>query len=475
MPVTSELQSGRKGLRMAGHLVEAAPGRNERLSLSPRLLGLPAGLAVILWTAGAAEAVPSFADQTGLQCSSCHVGGFGPQLTELGRDFKMQGFTLGAGKGNPVSAMAIASLVSTSKDQDAPPADHASLNNNFALDQASLFVAGGIGQNLGGFIQTTYDGAERRFLWDNVDLRAVNRMSLGGKDLLVGVSLNNSPGVQDPWNTLPAWGFPYTDSALAPSPAASPISAGGLAQSVIGATGYLWWDRRLYVEAGLYTSPGRGFLKTMGLHEDEASGLRGAAPYGRLAYQFRPASGQTLEIGGFGLFADIYPGLDKTAGTTDRLRDLGVDASYQVMLQSGDVFSINGRYTHEDISNRASFNLGDASNSKDRLRDMRADVSWYNGAGFGATLGAFSTAGKTDALLYADSANGSPGSAGLQFQVDYTPWSSAKSPLGPRFNARVGAQLTHYSKFDGASKDYDGSGRNASDNDSLRLFFWVAG
>jgi hypothetical protein len=33
---------------------------------------------------------------------------------------------------------------------------------------------------------------------------------------------------------------------------------------------------------------------------------------------------------------------------------------------------------------------------------------------------------------------------------------------------------TLYDKFDGASSNYDGSGRNASDNNTLYFFIWTA-
>jgi hypothetical protein len=39
---------------------------------------------------------------------------------------------------------------------------------------------------------------------------------------------------------------------------------------------------------------------------------------------------------------------------------------------------------------------------------------------------------------------------------------------------RLGAQYTAYSKFNGASRNYDGFGRNASDNNSLFVYTWVA-
>src|SRR5437764_3238824 len=105
-----------------------------------------------------ASAVPSSADQTGQQCVSCHVGGFGPQLTPFGREFKLRGYTLRTKSSIPLSAMAVVSYVATQKAQDDPPADGFSRNHNVAFDQGSIFVAGGIGSHLGGFIQTTYDG-----------------------------------------------------------------------------------------------------------------------------------------------------------------------------------------------------------------------------------------------------------------------------------------------------------------------------
>ena len=39
---------------------------------------------------------------------------------------------------------------------------------------------------------------------------------------------------------------------------------------------------------------------------------------------------------------------------------------------------------------------------------------------------------------------------------------------------RVGAQYTAYSRFNGASTNYDGFGRNARDNNTLFLYTWLA-
>jgi hypothetical protein len=44
----------------------------------------------------------------------------------------------------------------------------------------------------------------------------------------------------------------------------------------------------------------------------------------------------------------------------------------------------------------------------------------------------------------------------------------------PWLNTKLTAQFTQYSKFNGASNNYDGFGRSASDNDSVYLLAWFA-
>ena len=39
---------------------------------------------------------------------------------------------------------------------------------------------------------------------------------------------------------------------------------------------------------------------------------------------------------------------------------------------------------------------------------------------------------------------------------------------------RVGVQYTLYSRFDGARTNFDGTGANASDNNTLRVLMWFA-
>ena len=41
-------------------------------------------------------------------------------------------------------------------------------------------------------------------------------------------------------------------------------------------------------------------------------------------------------------------------------------------------------------------------------------------------------------------------------------------------NVKFGLQYVHYNKFDGATLNYDGAGRNAGDNNTLFAYAWFA-
>jgi len=432
------------------------------------------GLALFALSANPAGAVPSYAIQTGQPCSACHIGGFGPQLTPFGRTFKLEGYTMRVGDAftAPISAMAIFSYVHTASDQP-PPAPHYAVNDNTTLDQASLFLAGGIGDHVGGFFQMTYDGVGRAFSWDNLDLRATTHETLDGNDVLLGVTLTNNPTVQDAWNTLSGWGYPYTSSDLVPAPGAATVIDGGLAQTSVGVSAYAYWNSSLYTEAGFYWTPGKNFLSAMGAFAPDNNLISGATPYLRVAYQ-KDYGDQNFEVGAFAMFPHLYPGGDKSAGTTDRYSDIGIDGSYQFMGDSSGIYQIDARYTSESQTLSASQFLGGAANVHNHLDDLRFDASYYWHNMIGGSIGAFDTWGSSDALLFADNRTLKPDSAGFTLQADYTLFGGADAPVDGRFNLRVGAQYIVYTKFNGASSNYDGLGHNASDNNTLRLFTWLA-
>jgi hypothetical protein len=80
-------------------------------------------------------------------------------------------------------------------------------NDNVELQQASVFYGGAITEHIGAFAQATYAGlqfgppAANQFMWDNLDVRYADKASFKDTSVVYGVSVNNSPTVQDPWNT----------------------------------------------------------------------------------------------------------------------------------------------------------------------------------------------------------------------------------------------------------------------------------
>lgn len=87
---------------------------------------------------------------------------------------------------------------------------------------------GQIYDKIGAFIQGTFDGGSNKFLLDMTDVRYASSATVAGKDLIYGFLINNSPTLQDVWNSTPAFGFPYAASSVAPTPAAGTIIDGAL-------------------------------------------------------------------------------------------------------------------------------------------------------------------------------------------------------------------------------------------------------
>ncbi|HEX2939743.1 MAG TPA: hypothetical protein VHO91_01765 [Rhodopila sp.] len=424
-----------------------------------------------------AHAVPSFARQTGQPCAACHVGGFGPQLTSFGRQFKLLGYTLKTTEGPnaPLSAMLVESFTHTRKAQSDPPADGFSRNNNTELQQASVFLAGRLSEHLGTFAQATYSENGKTLGWDNIDLRYARTFAAGGHSGIWGISLNNNPTVSDVFNSAPAWLYPYMAADLAPSSPAQPVLFGALGGQVVGATAYVQLGGALYAEAGGYRSLSPAFLRKV--NADYDGRLGGITPYARLAYSWNLAAG-SLTVGGFAL--DVKRGLagqnaagDAIAlpGPEDRFHDLGLDGNY--LWTGGDrTVTIDALYVHERQRLDATYATGDAERLHGTLDALHLNGSYWYGDHWGATLGLFADDGSRDAVLYAPT--GKPDTRGESLELDWNPFGQADSWLEPWVNLRVGAQYTHYDRFAGSVRNIDAAGRRAADNDTMFLYAWLA-
>ena len=463
--------------------------------------------------AATAQAVPSFARQTGQNCVACHAGGNFPELTPYGRMFKLTGYTIGE-RTLPLAVMGVVSMNKTRNTSD-PYGDKAAdfpKDGDVIFQTGSLFIAGKIADNLGAFAQITYNnydtlddnGWHGHSGADNMDFRYADRFISSDRDLIVGVSLNNNPQVQDVWNSVAAWGYNTVPGSSGPP--VTPLIAGGLAQSVAGIGGYaqLAKDHQsLYGEVSVYGNAD-GFFRFMSAGHSVDRGdlvkVKAGNPYFRIAYS-REWGASNAMVGVYGMQARVFPDSANATGETTRYRDLGIDAQYQYLLDPH-TFTAQASYTRERIDYASSVagqtpEFVDAqgnplpdTNPSDTLNAFRLKATYVYRAQYGGSVSFFNVTGSTNTLNQtsgydpttltiappssADASvtstpvsgnlSGSPGSRGWTGELFWMPWQYV----------RLGVQYTYFNRFNGASSNYDGFGRNASDNNTVFLYAWGA-
>ena len=452
--------------------------------------GFICALGVMVLFPSKAHALPSFARQTGMECAMCHTAF--PQLTPFGREFKLNGYVLSneQSKLPPIAVMLMPSFTHTAEGQAPSAAKDFGKNNNFALTQGSFFYAGrlfgpyaetlfgkgfaSIANKIGTFLQGTYDGVGKSWSWDNWEIRFADSASVKDSNVVYGIYANNNPTLQDLWNTTPAWGFPFSSSGLAPTPAAAPLISGTVAQQVLGLGAYARFLNLVYVELGGYRTLGPHVQTTFGLHRDDVNGetqITNLAPYWRLALE-KTWGSHSWELGTYGLAANTFPGRDRSAGK-DHITDVGVDSQYQYSAGSHDV-TVLLNWIHEGEDWHASQALGLTDNSKDTLWNFTATASYLFDETYGADFQYFLTDGGKDASLYPDSRTASPMSDGWIIQLNYLPFNKRGGPaFWPMSSVKFSLQYRIYNRFNGSSHNFDGAGRNAKDNNTLYLEAWI--
>lgn len=446
-----------------------------RFSVEALALGLMAAATILLPLD--AQAVPSFARQTGQNCVACHAGGQFPELTPYGRMFKLTGYTIGE-RTMPLSVMGVVGAAHVA-DTTTPPGNDPNVafykNNKPVFAVGSVFVAGKITDNIGAFSQITYDNyasdnGDNTFSGhtqvDNVDIRLANHIVDEKKDWIYGVSLNNNPSVSDPWNTAAAW-MQYVPTAGVKShqfaDAATPFPGFASGGNIAGVTTYASWNKTIYAEAGVYRTADNALrFMSGGVDSSGITRLNGTNPYWRLAYT-REWGASNLMIGATGMLAHVFdPASPDSMGNPsdpsdplayNRFRNTGIDAQYQYILDPHTV-TVQAAYmrTKADYSpyyitaNSPAFNTTNV---------FRTKASYIYQAKYGGSLAFFDQSGNfTD----------NPDTRGLTYEAFWM----------PKQNIRLGAQYTTYSIFNGAANNYDGNGRSASDNNTLYLYAWFA-
>jgi hypothetical protein len=278
--------------------------------------------ALLLLASSAAQAIPAFARQTGAACADCHAGAYGPLLTPYGMRFKLNGYTDTDGHGTKIPLSAQLSEYHT-----APARGPSST----ALTEADLYVAGRISDQFGGYAKVESDYAGHNNTYNtrltNLDLRFVAKeLKLGGKDFTLGVSVNNSPGFDDPVDVLPA------ATSISPSGGSGPTgtflsqaSANSPANRVIGANVYGLYDSNWYGEVGTYKSLPTSTQDRLGYDISGDPGRISDTGYFRFAYM-KDMKRQFFSAGLVGLTTKRQL---QRIGPSDNLTDLGYDLTYQ--------------------------------------------------------------------------------------------------------------------------------------------------
>lgn len=425
----------------------------------PLMLGMLLSTAAILVPLDA-QALPSFARQTGQNCVACHAGGQFPELTPYGRMFKMTGYTIGE-RTVPLSVMGVVNSASIAS----APSD-TQKNAQPVLATGSVFLAGKITDNIGAFAQLTYDNyavdnGDGTFSGhtnvDNMDFRFANHIVSDKQDWVYGVSVNNNPSISDPWNSAAAW-MQYVPAASLSShqfaDANTPYPGFGAGSNIAGLSAYLFGNRTLYAEIGTYGSADKAFSFMSSGIADKTK-LSGVNPYWRLglSHEWGP---HNLMVGTSGMKAKVYDSGSDTSdpGNLGQFRNNGIDAQYQYIL---DPHTVTAQFAYMQQQVTYSDNAGGVPGLTDTSNVARAKVSYVYQAKYGGSMAYFNQTGSTNVQR-------DPATSGLTYEAF----------LIPVQNIRLGAQYTTYNKYQGASSNYDGAGRNASDNNTLFLYAWFA-
>ena len=427
------------------------------------------GLAALpLLAAQTAHAVPAYARQTGSACADCHAGAYGPQLTPYGMRFKMNGYTDTDGQGTKIPAAIQLNGTRT------VPAKGQSSN---LLSEADIYLAGRVTDQVGGFVkvQISNNGQDKfNTQLSDMDLRFVAKdLKLGDKEALVGVSVNNNPGFDDPVDALPAANLnepPTVSGTLL-----NPSSANTLAHRVIGASLYTLYDKNWYGELGTYSSLPTSMQYNLGYRIAGDPGKLSDTVYGRFAYM-RDFKHQFVSAGLVGLTTKRQL---PRSGPRESLTDLGYDVTYQYLGNHQNIVQL----AYVNIMERRRYATtpfgpvpGLVAQPRGVVHDQTLTLTYVFKQSYGVTVSHLVSTGTHDFVRYVP--YGEPDTSSNAFTVFWTPFGKDDS-FTSIANLRLAAEWFRFNKFNGSSSNVFGAppgapATNAKDLNAFLIFASVA-
>lgn len=396
---------------------------------------------LLLLASTQAQAIPSFARQTGSACADCHVGSYGPSLTPYGMRFKLGGFTDTDGEGTkiPMSGQLTWSRNNPSRG-----------DSTSRLREADLYLGGRLNDNIGGYskIRSNNSGnATFDTRLDDVDLRFVGKpFQIAGKDTMIGVSVNNNPGISDPVHVLP------NASTLTPASnggASTMLSSSALSNRVIGASVYGLYDRNWYGEVGSYSALSPSAQDRLGWPVNGDPGKLSDTSYARLAYM-KDMKRQFFSVGLTALTTRRQP---LRTGPSDDLTDLGYDLTYQFLGTREHVLSL----AYVNIYERRKYGSPLMSTDptlpaldRGSVRDQTLSMNYAFKQTYGVLAAHMINSGSFDAARY--SPVGIPDTTSNLILLYWTPFGK-DGTYTSMANLRVSAGWFRFDKFNGSTSN----------------------
>jgi hypothetical protein len=402
----------------------------------------------------ATHAIPVYARQTGAACADCHAGAYGgggngPNLTPYGMRFKLNGYTDTDGNGFKIPVAA-----QLTETHNAP----ARGQSTTALTEADLYLAGRLTDQIGGYVRVEADHVGHNTYntkLTTVDLRFVAKdLKLGGKDLLLGVSVNNTPGFDDPVAVLP------TAARLGPPGGQGPTgtflnlsSANAPINRVIGATVYGLYDSDWYGEVGTYNSLPTSTQDRLGYATSSDPGKISDTGYFRFAYM-KDLKRQFFSLGVVGLTTKRrLPRL----GPADDLTDLGYDLTYQFLGNRENIVQLS----YVNIMEKRRYGSTPASpivpgliaQRRGVLHDQTLSATYTFKQSYGLQLAHMMSTGTRDAVRFGP--YGDPDTTVNLISVFWAPFGKDDS-FTSIANMKIAATWFRFTRFNGATNNIFG-------------------
>ncbi|HET6632235.1 MAG TPA: cytochrome C [Rhodanobacteraceae bacterium] len=408
------------------------------------------GLALLLLACAPAQATPAFARQTGSVCADCHAtayggGANGPNLTPYGMRFKLSGYTDSNGSGPPIPVAA--QLIAT---HTVPARGEVTSR----LTEADIYLAGRLTDHIGAFVKVAADntgGGNYKVRLAHVDLRFVAPgLQLAGRDLTLGVSVNNSPGFQDPVSALPG------ASTLGPPGVTGTLlnlsSPNAPANRVIGATLYGVYDSDWYGEIGTYSALSVAAQDSLGYRASGDPGKLGDTGYFRFAWM-KDLKRHFFSAG----VVALTTSRQRPRGVpADDITDLGYDLTYQYLGTREHIVQLSyvNVYERRDYGNRPLGPAGQLAQAHGAARDQILSASYTWRQTYGITFSHLDSNGTPDAVRFVPYAE--PHTTSNLLSLYWVPFGKEGS-IARYGNLKLAATWFRFSRFNGTSSNIFGA------------------